>query len=274
MRPLLDAIDLRHLRGGVHRGSVPETWSTLPYAVLGQIGGGALRVQMHGSAPRDIADGGGYLIPAGVRFRAFAWPRGERVFRWVNADWRVLGSIDALSLVEPVDAAPLGTRIGPMAEELARLDGVPGLAAAADRQRLGFALLGVLVADAPPASGALARLDAAARLAPVLERMAAPLDDPPTRSDLARLAGLSPTRFHAVFSAALGVAPMTYLAHLRLRRAQELLLSSALGIAEIGAAVGYDDAFHFSRAFKRGAGASPRAWRDAQRRLAESMRSG
>ena len=48
-------------------------------------------------------------------------------------------------------------------------------------------------------------------------------------------------------------------------KAEELLKTTTLSIADVGSAVGYFDQFHFSRAFKKVYGVSPRAWRDEQK---------
>lgn len=53
-------------------------------------------------------------------------------------------------------------------------------------------------------------------------------------------------------------------------KATELLKLTSLSIAEIGSAVGYENQLHFSRAFKRIYGISPREWRNSQKK--ESIR--
>ena len=45
-------------------------------------------------------------------------------------------------------------------------------------------------------------------------------------------------------------------------KAAELLKLTALSVGDIGSAVGYENALHFSRAFKNVYGVSPRAWRE------------
>ena len=48
---------------------------------------------------------------------------------------------------------------------------------------------------------------------------------------------------------------------LRLRHAQELLLSTDASVAEVGVRSGFADQFHFSRQFKAAFGLSPRGYR-------------
>ena len=54
---------------------------------------------------------------------------------------------------------------------------------------------------------------------------------------------------------------MAYVATLRMHRAAYLLADENLRISEIGAMVGYDDLYYFSRCFKKHYGLSPRAMR-------------
>ena len=58
---------------------------------------------------------------------------------------------------------------------------------------------------------------------------------------------------------------MALLKQRRFRKAQQLLISTELSIQEIGSAVGYPDAAHFSGFFKGCAGVSPRSFRRQSR---------
>ena len=57
------------------------------------------------------------------------------------------------------------------------------------------------------------------------------------------------------------VPPMAHVKSVRMKKAQALLGQKQLGIAEIGAAVGLPDIFHFSKAFKQTFGVSPSQYR-------------
>jgi len=81
---------------------------------------------------------------------------------------------------------------------------------------------------------------------------------------MAAMAGMSVPYFCARFKAAFQIAPMTCLIQQRMQHAAYLLSSPARSIAEIAGEVGYDDAFHFSKMFKRHFGVSPRALRKRQ----------
>ncbi|MEM7626351.1 MAG: helix-turn-helix domain-containing protein [Planctomycetota bacterium] len=114
---------------------------------------------------------------------------------------------------------------------------------------------------------ARARLDPAEavridpRLRHVVDLIHRRSDEPWTIAQLAAHAPLSPSRFAHLFREQLGVTPLQYLEAYRLQRARQLLETTGLGVAQIAEAVGFADAFYFSRRFKAAVGQSPRAYR-------------
>jgi AraC-like DNA-binding protein len=131
---------------------------------------------------------------------------------------------------------------------------------------LGFQLVDALIAHAPLLPHSQALLLHAERLAPVLDHIERRLAAPLTRVSLARVAGLSPSRFHARFRTAVGMAPLAYVQHCRLQRAQQLLIATDLGVGGIAERCGFADAFYFSRLFKLRLGTTPSVYRQAARR--------
>ncbi len=108
------------------------------------------------------------------------------------------------------------------------------------------------------------RASATKDFAPLLDYMQQRLAQPVGLADLARAARLSPTHLSSLFREQMGLPPVAYHTHLRIRRACHLLESTTLTIAEAAHACGYDDPYHFSRVFRRETGVSPRLYR-AQR---------
>jgi AraC-like DNA-binding protein len=88
--------------------------------------------------------------------------------------------------------------------------------------------------------------------------------------ELARVAGLSPSRFAHLFRQFTGLAPMKFLEIHRIERAKHLLLTTDLPVQEIGLICGLPNAQHFSVRFRGLTGQSPSAFRQApKRRLGE-----
>ena len=80
--------------------------------------------------------------------------------------------------------------------------------------------------------------------------------------DIAAVCGLNRSYFGKIFKDAVGKSPQEFLLDYRMIKATELLRYTSLSVADIGNAVGYPNALHFSRAFKNRYGMSPRAWKN------------
>jgi AraC-like DNA-binding protein len=84
---------------------------------------------------------------------------------------------------------------------------------------------------------------------------------PWTLEELAQNAGLSRTALAERFRAAMGDTPLSHLRVLRMQRAMRLLAETDHKLEAVAAQVGYQDAFSFSKVFKRTVGVSPKAFR-------------
>jgi AraC-like DNA-binding protein len=78
---------------------------------------------------------------------------------------------------------------------------------------------------------------------------------------LADIAGMSRSAFAAQFMKAFGQPPMTMLKVVRLRKAAELLATTALSVAEVARMVGFSSRSNFSQAFRAMHGMDPTAFR-------------
>jgi AraC-like DNA-binding protein len=85
-----------------------------------------------------------------------------------------------------------------------------------------------------------------------------------TVEELARECSLSRSAFAERFSARLGTPPATYLAHVRLDAATDLLRGTGLPMTVIAKRVGYTSEAAFSRAFSNRYGTPPARWRRSQ----------
>jgi len=89
-------------------------------------------------------------------------------------------------------------------------------------------------------------------------------NQPISRDELAAHLECSATHFSRVFSKTTGYTYKEFLLQCRLERAKQLLQSSYLRVAEIANACGFPDPFHFSKAFRRRLGVSPRKYRESR----------
>lgn len=82
--------------------------------------------------------------------------------------------------------------------------------------------------------------------------------------DIAAFCGLNRSYFGKIFRDTVGKSPQEFLISYRMSKAGELLKLTSLSVADVGNAVGYPNQLHFSRAFKKTYGVSPRTWRYEQ----------
>lgn len=78
-----------------------------------------------------------------------------------------------------------------------------------------------------------------------------------TLDSLAEELFISPTYLSKTFKDRMGISPINYLIQIRLNRAKELLKDKSLTVKEVAHTVGYDDAYYFSKLFKKYSGKSP-----------------
>ena len=80
-------------------------------------------------------------------------------------------------------------------------------------------------------------------------------------ADLSRAAGVSPEHLCRLFKSSTGRSPVETVRLVRLDRAAVLLARTNCPVAEIGAACGFPNPYHFSRRFKEAFGHPPRELR-------------
>jgi AraC-like DNA-binding protein len=101
------------------------------------------------------------------------------------------------------------------------------------------------------------------RIARAIERLRNDFARPLRIESLAREIGMSPSGFHEHFKAVTAMSPLQFQKQLRLQEARRLMLGEDLDAASAGYRVGYEDASHFSREYKRLFGEPP--LRDVER---------
>jgi AraC-like DNA-binding protein len=117
-------------------------------------------------------------------------------------------------------------------------------------------LLDTIALDAPRPTSRLAALMARVEAEPGLAW---------TTDSMARCAGLSVSRVHALFRSELDTTPHAWLRDIRLARARAWLTDTARPIADIALAAGFSDQSALTRALRDVTGMTPGAYRRANR---------
>lgn len=101
------------------------------------------------------------------------------------------------------------------------------------------------------------------RIVRAIERLRSDFDQTLRMDDIAGELGMSVSSFHHHFKSVTAMSPLQFQKRLRLQEARRLMLGEELDAATTAYRVGYDDASHFNREYKRLFGLPP--LRDVQR---------
>ncbi|MGP9805160.1 GlxA family transcriptional regulator [Paracoccus sp. NSM] len=95
------------------------------------------------------------------------------------------------------------------------------------------------------------------RLAAVIARMEANLEEPVSPAELAQDAGMSTRQLERLFRRYLNRSPKRYYMETRLARARNLLMQTEMSIIEIALASGFSSPSHFSKCYRAQYGSTP-----------------
>jgi AraC-like DNA-binding protein len=96
------------------------------------------------------------------------------------------------------------------------------------------------------------------RIAETLSYMERHYAEKISMKDLVRIAHMSESSLLRTFRRALGVTPIAYLIHVRIRRAIDIMRNEGANVTEAAFRVGFSDSNYFSRQFRKVMGTSPR----------------
>jgi transcriptional regulator GlxA family with amidase domain len=102
----------------------------------------------------------------------------------------------------------------------------------------------------------------------VAELMEANIERPLSLERIARETGLSRRQIERLFRRHLNCVPKRYYLEMRLRRARELLLQTAMPIMDITTACGFQSPPHFSKCYRNQFGYPPSVERQTRRKAA------
>jgi len=100
------------------------------------------------------------------------------------------------------------------------------------------------------------------KLLSVIELMEQNLEEPMSRAELARSAGLSTRQLERLFRKYLSRSPARYYLELRLHKARLLLLQTNMSVIDVALACGFVSASHFSKCYRDFFGRTPRRERN------------
>lgn len=85
--------------------------------------------------------------------------------------------------------------------------------------------------------------------------------EPVTISHVAQACGMTATQFTRAFKAHFGVSPKRWRLWQRIEKAKKMMLETTLSLTDIACECGFAEHSHFTHAFVKLIGQSPRAWR-------------
>jgi AraC-like DNA-binding protein len=249
--------------GWIHRKQVPYSILAIPvvgsYVLECPLGTARAKAGEGWLSPPDL--------PLTITHVGDPRRRNRMEMKWIHFHFTLFNSVDIMALLE----SPLHIGRADGSLFLGMIEELFALASSSEnhvlqlvrRNEIAFRALALLCSISRARPGGLSFLSECRKLRPVFDRMK---EDAASRTDvasLAKLANLSPSRFHAVFRKTTGMGPMKCRMKLRLAEAFRLIMTGGLPLKEVAAQTGFCNEFHLSREFKKRYGKSPLPYRKA-----------
>lgn len=197
-----------------------------------------------------------YLLPAFTNFDVWCPKRMTQFFIHFKAETRDGVDLFHLFRYRPMIAIGGNRYVGKLCSRLEEMNENLSMPERIEAEGLTRALAALFLDPASELEGR-EKMRGTVRFRKSLSHMEKNYVNPISLSQLAAIENLQPTYYSNQFNKLVGKPPIQFLIDKRLRKAQDLLANQDLSIAETAEAVGFRDAFHFSRAFKKRTGSSP-----------------
>lgn len=261
MNEWLSTLDIRLVK--VARSTLDLSWNgrdpnpAYVRIYLMESGRGHVRV---GNENHALMPGKLYAFPSGL-------PMAHRAaspirILWLHGTFSILSGLDAFRFFACPRACPLQhpLQVKRMFVNLLACWNNSSLSSQAEAQGIARLLFAFFLKDAGPATAPQSHTRML-RFRPVLSFIDGNLHRPVRVTELARVACLAPNYFTRSFKCAWGVTPARYLNLRKIDRAKRMLLESDRSIKAVADALGFSDAFHFSKVFRQLAGMPPKTFR-------------
>jgi len=272
LRRLIDAtLRFEYISGAVTSIAHPHSTGhrILPCALCVQLIGDSVMIELPDDEALVVRSGEAFVIPEGTPHRITLVKGGKGVSRWAHFNVSVFETVDALAFYQTprVVKGDVAQELGDLCEELAEASSRKDLTIESQTvvMALGFRLAAVIFHYSHPTRDLRGGAATFQWLSPLLRRLKDGRSKKVPLRRMAKMAGLSISRFSALFHKTMGESPVRYQTRMRLLRAKILLLRTDNSAAEIAEELGYKDQFHFSKAFKKECGTSPRNYRSQSR---------
>lgn len=207
----------------------------------------------------EVRTGQVVIFPPGSPHSYGSHPDDPWTLWWLHVAGRDLPEFlqaTGMTTTAPVrDITDIYRAVGLIEEVVQRMGGIPTRASLIAASGAAWHLMALLSADRPTTSARGSIIEQAR------DYLANHLDERVSVADLATMASMSGSHFAALFRQQVGMPVLQYQTQLRMTRARELLDTTDSPVSTIAAAVGYPDAFYFSRQFRAIHGTTPLKYR-------------
>lgn len=266
MKGLLASIEVRIIESRISN-LTPSYWQkdldNRPYGRLYYIKKGVGYIRSYGKEYR-LMPGHVYLVPPRGDF-AYGCTKDLQIW-WLHFTATILSCIDMFDhLPYKVDVVPLEKR--QFEKRLLRLIDIHASEKANEQLEYSGILLQFLSMffKDPEGQKLTQKQETRIRFLPVLKYIDEHLGEGIAIGTLAKMANYEKSHFSTVFSSLLGTPPLRYIIRKRIEQTQLMLRRSDIKLEALAEQLGFSDAFHLSKVFKRVTGHSPSEYRAMRR---------